>query len=95
MRVAVVGGALFADPSFVGNVYTIDAGNATGNGIHARSTKDYAYYNSNYGSKLRNYCQSDDAACDSGGIGKQAIAIRMAAIKTYQEEAVGFLKSIV
>lgn len=91
----VTAGALFGDPSFTANVEPLDAGNSTMSGASARSASDAAYYNQNYGSKLRNYCQAGDAACANGGLGDAAVAIHLAAIQTYQQDAINFLTSIV
>ncbi|KAF2171040.1 carbohydrate esterase family 5 protein [Zasmidium cellare ATCC 36951] len=91
----ITAGALFGDPSFTANVEPLDAGNSTTSGASARSASDAAYYNQNYGSKLRNYCQAGDAACANGGLGDAAVAIHLAAIQTYQQDAINFLTSIV
>lgn len=90
----VAGGALFADPSFVANVFPLDAGNATTSGNEARSASDAAYFNKNYGKKVRDYCQAGDAACANGGLNDPAIAVHLNSIPVYQQDAIKFLTSI-
>lgn len=76
------------------NVAPLDAGNATTSGDAARSAADAAYYNENYGEKIRDYCQAGDAACANGGLNDAAIAIHLNSIPTYQQDAIQFLTSI-
>ncbi|KAK4501901.1 hypothetical protein PRZ48_007710 [Zasmidium cellare] len=91
----ITAGALFGDPSFTLGYEPLDAGNSTTTGASARSASDATYFNNNYGSKVRNYCQDKDAACANGGLGDEAVAIHLAAVKVYGQDAINFLNSVI
>lgn len=88
--------------SFVAGVEPIDAGTAANTGVGGTVTgmeSEYAFLNSNFGGRLRAYCQSGDAFCnsgfDQGGSGSQAaLNIHYAETATYQSDATAFLTGL-